>query len=97
MLYMVNKSPTMHRNLESCLEVAATGDPILLYEDGVYAAMASGQTVGAMQTALKSHPIYALDADLETRGIRHTLAGIQVIGYDGFVGLVQDHDPIPWL
>jgi tRNA 2-thiouridine synthesizing protein B len=97
MLYMVNKSPMMTHNLETCLEIAGPGDPILLYEDGVYGAMASGRLVGKIQAALKTHSIYALDADLEARGIRRTLEGIQVVSYDGFVGLVEDHDPVPWL
>lgn len=97
MLYMVNKSPLLHRNLETCLRVAPAGDPILLYEDGVYAAMPRGAAVELVQTALADHPVYALSADLKLRGVDEVLDGIQVVDYDGFVELVEQHDAVPWL
>lgn len=97
MLYMVNKSPLMTHNLETCLAVAPEGEPILLYEDGVYAAMDGGQLADQIRAALERHPVYALEADLEARGIQRLVAGIQVIDYDGFVGLVEDHDVVPWI
>jgi tRNA 2-thiouridine synthesizing protein B len=97
MLYVVNKSPLMTHNLESCLSVAPPGDPILLIEDGVYGAVDRGRVAGRIADALQQHAIYALDADLEARGIQRTAAGVQVIGYDGFVGLVEEHDVVPWL
>ena len=43
------------------------------------------------------HSVYALDADLEARGIKTVIDGIDVIGYDGFVELVEQHDVAPWL
>ena len=97
MLYMVNKSPLMTNNLETCLDVAPESDPILLYEDGVYAAMDGGRFAERIAEALERHPIYALDADVEARGIRRLIEGIQVIDYDGFVGLVEEHDVVPWI
>jgi tRNA 2-thiouridine synthesizing protein B len=97
MLYMVNKSPMMTHNLETCLEIAAQGDPILLYEDGVYGAMNGGRFSATIDQALQERPIYALDADLEARGIRRVVDGVQVIGYDGFVALVEEHHVVPWL
>ena len=49
MLYTVNKSPLMTQNLETCLAMAPEGEPILLYEDGVYGAMDGGRlSIGAM-------------------------------------------------
>jgi len=97
MLYTVNKSPLMTNNLETCLAVAPEGDPILLYEDGVYAAVEGGRLVEQMGAALARHPIYALEADLEARGIKRVIEGIQVINYDGFVGLVEEHNVVPWI
>jgi tRNA 2-thiouridine synthesizing protein B len=97
MLYTVNKSPLSTTNLSSVLRIAPAGAPILLYEDGVYAAMPDANSTSLVQGALASHPIYALDADLETRGIGRVLGGIQVINYDGFVELVEQHDVAPWL
>jgi tRNA 2-thiouridine synthesizing protein B len=97
MLYTVNKPPLSTNSLDSVLRIAPAGAPILLYEDGVYAVMSGARSAPAVQAAMGDHPVYALDADLEARGIGRVLEGIQVIGYDGFVELVEQHDVAPWL
>lgn len=97
MLYMVNQSPTSADSLQSTLRLAPTGAPILLYEDGVYAAMPGAKSTALVMAALADHPIYALEADLQARGIAQIVQGIQVIGYDGFVELIEQHDVVPWL
>ena len=97
MLYLVNKSPFGNDNLKSALRIAPAGAPILLYEDGVYAAVAGANSEALVIGALAAHPVYALDADLEARGIQRLVAGVQVIGYDGFVELVEQHNVAPWL
>ena len=97
MLYTVNKSPLTTQNLETCLAIAPEGEPILLYEDGVYATMDGGHLSKRIKEALERHPIYALEADLEARGIQRIIEGIQVIDYDGFVGLVEEHNVVPWI
>jgi len=93
----VNKSPFSTNHLDSVLQIAPAGAPILLYEDGIYAAARGTQAATLVQSALANHPIYALQADLEARGITAVLEGIQVINYDGFVQLVEEHDVAPWL
>ena len=97
MLYTVNKSPLSTNSLESVRRVAPAGTPLLLYEDGVYAAVRGAKSTALVTNAMADHPIYALDADLEARGIGKVIEGIQVIGYDGFVELVEQHDVAPWL
>ena len=97
MLYTVNKSPHSTDSFESVLHIAPSGAPILLYEDGVYATMPGAKSASLLESALADHPIYALDADLEARGISETIQGVQVISYDGFVELVEQHDVAPWL
>ena len=97
MLYTVNKSPLMTNNLETCLAIAPEGEPILLYEDGVYAALDGGGLSQRIKEALERHPIYALEADLEARGIQRIIEAIQVVDYDGFVGLVEEHNVVPWI
>jgi len=97
MLYTVNKSPFHTNSLESALRFAPPGAPILLYEDGVYAAVGGTQPAKLVQAALTKHPVFALQADLEARGIGAVMDGIEVIGYDGFVELVEQHDVAPWL
>jgi tRNA 2-thiouridine synthesizing protein B len=97
MLYTVNKSPLTTQNLETCLAIAPEGEPILLYEDGVYGVMDGGRLSTRIKEALEHHPIYALEADMEARGIQRIVEGIQVIDYDGFVGLVEEHNVVPWI
>jgi tRNA 2-thiouridine synthesizing protein B len=97
MLYMINKSPLSASNLSSVLRIAPQGAPILLYEDGVYAAIPGARSEALVREALAHHPLYALDADLEARGIGQVIEGIQVIGYEGFVELVEQHNVVPWL
>jgi tRNA 2-thiouridine synthesizing protein B len=97
MLYTVNRSPLSSNSLQSALRIAPAGSPILLYEDGVYAAVPGTSSAPIVSAALANHPIYALAADLEARGIATVLDQIQVVGYDGFVELVEQHDVAPWL
>ena len=97
MLYTINKAPLSTNSLASVLRIAPDGAPILLYEDGVYATLPGAQSADTVTTALLKHPIYALDADMEARGIKAVIDGIQVIGFEGFVELVEEHDVAPWL
>lgn len=97
MLYTVNKSPFVSGNLESCLRFALSGSPIMLYEDGVYAATTGTRVEALLREALADHAIYALEADLQARGLPRLIEGVQVVGYDTFVDLVAEHNVIPWL
>jgi tRNA 2-thiouridine synthesizing protein B len=97
MLYMVNKSPPTTNSLDSALRIAPPGDPIMLYEDGVYAAWPGSRGAHLLIAALADRPVYALQADLEARGIQRILDGVQVVDYCGFVELVEQHDVAPWL
>jgi len=97
MLYIINKSPLMFGNLKSALRIAPANDPILLYEDGVYAAVREAASQDMVEQALERHPVYALQADLEARGLVSLIDGIQVIDYAGFVELVEQHHVVPWL
>jgi sulfur relay protein TusB/DsrH len=97
MLYTINKPSTSTNSLDSLLRIAPKGTPILLYEDGVYIAISGARDMHKAVAALADHPIYALDADCEARGIKNTIPGIKIISYDGFVELVEMHDVVPWL
>jgi hypothetical protein len=35
--------------------------------------------------------------DLEARGLTILVEGIQIVDYDGFVELVEQHHVVPWL
>lgn len=97
MLHIVNKSPFKYRNLDTCVRVSEKGDPIILIEDGVYAALCGSSIEGLMKKTLQNHPVFAMQADLKARGIDKVLDGVQVCDYGCFVDMVEKHVPYSWL
>lgn len=99
-LHIVNKSPFDRNSLDSCLRLAKAGSAILLIEDGIYAARKNSAAADKMQQALASHPVYALEADLQARGVNtdSMIDGISLVDYDGFVKLTTEYDNLQsWL
>lgn len=99
-LHTVNKSPFERHSLCSCLRLAAVESSILLFEDGVYAALQGTEFSEIVQTALATHSIYVLVSDLQARGmsLEQVIVGVQVVDYAGFVDLAATHYPIQaWL
>jgi tRNA 2-thiouridine synthesizing protein B len=99
-LHTVNKSPFSSTALTSCLAHATDDAAILLIEDGVYAALASGRRVEALAAAAARGLVYALGPDLTARGLADAplLSGTKVVDYAGFVDLTVAHSPVmAWL
>jgi tRNA 2-thiouridine synthesizing protein B len=91
MLHIVNKSPFERNSLESCLRLASKGSAVLLIEDGVYGAAKGSSMEAKVQGAIANVKVYALDADLQARGIAdRVLDGVTVVDYGGFVDLVAE-------
>lgn len=90
MLHIINKSPYDRPALDSALN---TGEgAILLIEDGVYAAAKGGAAEARIKAAQGKFKIFALQADLEARGIADRIAdGVSVVDYGGFVDLVAEY------
>ena len=97
MLHTVNKSPFTHQALQTCLRFALAEEPILLYEDGVFAVMDGTKLQSMINNALKNHPVYVVQADLKARGIINVISGVKKIDYGGFVDLVAEHKVNNWL
>lgn len=100
MLHTVNKSPFERNGLDSCLRLSKKGSPILLLEDGVYAAMKGTDATAKMEAAVKDHSIYVLGPDLAARGVKEDrlIDGISVVDYGGFVDLTVEHGTVQsWL
>lgn len=92
MLHIVNKSPSQTRTLDSCLRLSQAGQALLLIEDGVYAATTRSPAAAAVREALGRLKVYALQPDLEARGMQGAvLDGVTLIDYGGFVDLVAEH------
>jgi tRNA 2-thiouridine synthesizing protein B len=99
-LHTVNKSPYERSNLDSCLRVARDGSGILLIEDGVIAALATGTSAEALKSAQLGKSVYVLGPDLHARGLGDSdlVDGVKVVDYDGFVDLVAEYDTVQsWL
>lgn len=100
MLHTVNKSPFERNSLETCLRFAREGDAVLLYEDGVYAALNKTSFDAKIVASLKRCKFYVLLPDLEARGMRsdNVIDGIQPVDYAGFVDLVVENNTVQaWL
>jgi tRNA 2-thiouridine synthesizing protein B len=92
MLHIVNKSHRQTTSLQSCLRLAQDGQALLLIEDGVYAATAGGAASAGLAAAAARLKVYALQPDLEARGMAGALIeGVTAVDYGGFVDLVAEH------
>jgi tRNA 2-thiouridine synthesizing protein B len=91
MLHIINKSPLDRNSLDTVLATAAEG-AILLIEDGVYAATKGNAFEGKLKGAMGKFKVYALQGDLEARGIADRVTdGITAVDYAGFVDLVAEY------
>ena len=93
-LHIVNKSPYDRSSLDTCLRLARPDSAILLIEDGIYATLKNAAASERVLQALENHQIYALEPDLQARGINpdNMIDGISLVDYDGFVKLTTDYD-----
>ena len=99
-LNTVNKSPFERNSLESCLKFANSGDPVLLFEDGVYAVLEGTSAEGGIKAALDKQSVYVLGPDLKARGFSEdrVIEGVKVVDYAGFVDLAAENDKVQaWL
>jgi tRNA 2-thiouridine synthesizing protein B len=102
MLHTVNKSPFERNSLETCLRFAREGDAVLLYEDGIYAALTGTSWEATIKEAVnkKRNVVYVLVPDLEARGMRmdNVITDVKAVDYAGFVDLVKENNPVQaWL
>ena len=99
-LHTVNKSPFERNSLESCLKFATEGASVLLFEDGIYAALAGTSVESQVTAALGKLKLYVLGPDLKARGFsdERVIPGISVVDYTGFVDLTTECDTVQaWL
>lgn len=80
--------------------MAVSGSGVLLLEDGVYAARSGAAHAQLLCGVDEQIQIYALQADLQARGITSTelLGRVQIVDYHGFVVLSCEYDKVlAWL
>lgn len=90
MLHTINKSAHTSTLLQSCLATLQAGDCVVLLNDGVYGATQASpcaERINALAAGGECR-FYALQADVEKRGIGSLLTCVEVIEYSRFVELV---------
>ncbi|MEW8014218.1 MAG: sulfurtransferase complex subunit TusB [Candidatus Sedimenticola endophacoides] len=94
-LHTVNKSPYEKNSFDSCIGYAQAGSAVLLFEDGVYAAMSGGATEAKVKAA-EGVKFYALGPDMKARGLSvdRVIEGIEIVDYAGFVDLAAEHSKV---
>ncbi len=76
--------------LNQALTLASNEDVFLFYEDAVYLLKSSNNTFSGYTT-------YAIQEDVIARGITDRLpTSIQLINYDEWVTLTENHKSIAW-
>lgn len=80
-----------HRVLPQTLTYVDAEDPILLVEDGVYAALTEHPShITLIQNA---NIFYVLQADVKARGLEKlALTDVELVDFAGFVALTEDHE-----
>lgn len=95
-LHVISHSPFGDNRLSSCLRLLGSNDGLLLCGDGVYALQPGSEPLKALQQANLGARLFALEEDLQARGISSDAA--RVIDYPAFVQLSLDHDKVnSWL
>ena len=96
MLHTINKSPFETTTFETCIRFLVPGDPVLFIEDGVYAVQSGNKFSPTIERVLKTNPVFALGPDLDARGLGDIADGVESVDYEGFVGLVEEHQVNSW-
>ena len=95
-LHVLSSSPFSDDRLSSCLRLLGNGDGLLLCGDATYAVQTGTQHAEAL-AALQSVALYALDEDIQARGLMPA-ADIQQVDYPGFVALACQFSKVnTWL
>jgi tRNA 2-thiouridine synthesizing protein B len=94
-LHTVNKSPYEKSSFDSCVAHVLEGSAVLLYEDGVYAAMQGGATEAKVKSS-QGVKFYALGPDMKARGLSEdrVIDGVEIVDYAGFVDLSAEYDKV---
>ena len=97
-LHIISRSASSHSDIEAAARIASGA--LLLIEDGVLSAVNGSPARELLQRLMDEGVlVFALQEDLEARGLKGVfmLEGIRTVDYDGFVGLVEKYEVVPWL
>ena len=96
-LHVLSHSPFTDSRLSSCLRILGSQDALLLCGDAVYALQDSSAQRQALELMPESIALYALDEDVQARGLVFP-ARLTLVDYPGFVALSCQYDKVnTWL
>lgn len=96
-LHLLSHSPFGDSRFASCLRLLGPQDGLLLSGDAVYALQPGTNQLQALQLMPDSIALYALDEDLQARGLAAPERA-QAIDYPGFVELCTHYAKVnSWL
>jgi tRNA 2-thiouridine synthesizing protein B len=87
----------MNTALENCMKFLGNDDAVILIEDGVYAAAAETSKSDLVEGILKKNKVFALQADLRARAIESLIGSVDIVDYEMFVDLIEQHTTQSWL
>ena len=96
-LHVLSHSPFTDSRLSSCLRILGSQDALLLCGDAVYALQNDSAQRQALELMPESIALYALDEDVQARGLVFP-ARLTLVDYPGFVALSCQYDKVnTWL
>ncbi|SEI37683.1 tRNA 2-thiouridine synthesizing protein B [Allopseudospirillum japonicum] len=93
-LHTVNQNLDTHDVLEHCLQVAHSGDGLLLLEEGIYAA--SVGSFARWHTRARTLNLYVLREDVLLRGMEERINPkyFRFVDYEGFTRLCLEYSKV---
>jgi tRNA 2-thiouridine synthesizing protein B len=91
-LHVISHSPSDRTDLASCSRLITSNDALILFSNGVYAALADTAHSHHIERLLNGGvPVYVLKLAQIARGLtdKKLIAGVTQVDYDGFVSLVE--------
>ncbi|WP_313085012.1 sulfurtransferase complex subunit TusB [Pseudomonas sp.] len=86
-LHLLSHSPFTDGRLASCLRLLTVDDALLLSGDAVYALQEGTNQRQSLESLPDGIGLFALDEDLDARGLDRLPARVQSVDYAGFVAL----------
>ena len=86
-LHLLSHSPFNDSRLDSCLQLLGNGDGLLLSGDAVYVLQPGNDALPELQKQPDEVAIFALQEDLQARGLTVIPARVKAIDYATFVEL----------
>ncbi len=95
-LHTINQSPDTGNQLLACVSRALPDSAIILYEDGVYAALDKIAARPNIELQKLDCKLYAVRDDCEARGLQQAALSkmVKLIDYPEFVELVTQYDVV---